>query len=284
MTDHLRAYIPQDRRHALARGVDLPDRAHGAVMFADVTGFTRLAEALSQSLGPRRGAEELTALLNQVYTALIAEVHCFGGSVVGFSGDAITCWFDEAGVGGWGLGDGESALTPNLQPRTPSALCALACALAMRQAMAPFAAVPTLTGSTVTVTVKTAIAAGPVRRFLIGDPHIQVLEVLAGRTLHRLAATAQLAERDDVLVDAETLAQLGAPVAVAAWREDADTGSARRRHHPSAACRPARALADPGPRSAVGRADPDHGCCRRSMRGCATARIRFWPSCARRWR
>src|SRR5262245_31730491 len=101
MIDHLRAYLPQDRRHALARGVDLPDRAYGAVMFADVTGFTPLAEALSQSLGPRRGAEELTALLNQVYTALIAQVHGFGGSVVGFSGDAITCWFDaqEPGIG-----------------------------------------------------------------------------------------------------------------------------------------------------------------------------------------
>jgi len=75
MTDHLRAYIPQDRRHALARGVDLPDRTHGAVMFADVTGFTRLAEALSQSLGPRRGAEELTTLLNQVYTAFDRSIY-----------------------------------------------------------------------------------------------------------------------------------------------------------------------------------------------------------------
>ena len=56
-----------------------------------------------RSLGPRRGAEELTALLNQVYDALIAEVDCFGGSVMGFCGDAITCWFDEAGIGGLGV-------------------------------------------------------------------------------------------------------------------------------------------------------------------------------------
>jgi class 3 adenylate cyclase/predicted ATPase len=228
MIDHLHAYIPEDRRHALARGVDLPDRAHGAVMFADVTGFTPLAEALAQSLGPRRGAEELTALLNQVYTALIAEVHCFGGSVIGFSGDAITCWFDDADHRSAEPHTSLSDLVDQQSPvagRRSSSERAVACALAMRQAMAPFAAVPTLAGTTVSLTVKIAIAAGPVRRFLIGDPQIQVLEVLAGRTLDRLAASAHLAEHDDVLVDAETLTQLNAPVVVAAWREDAHTGS-----------------------------------------------------------
>src|SRR4051812_19603995 len=182
MIEHLRAYMPQDRCHALARGADLPDRAHGAAMFADVTGFTPLAEALAQSLGPRRGAEELTAMLNQVYTALIAEVHRFGGSVVGFSGDAITCWFGEQGLGdgGWGI----EKQSPSSVPQPPSPMRAVASALAMRQAMAPFAAVPTLDSNTATVTVKIAIAAGSVRRFLVGEPQIQVLEVLAGRTIH----------------------------------------------------------------------------------------------------
>src|SRR5689334_20414330 len=95
MSIDLSTYIAQDRRAALACGVEYPRRASGAVMFADVTGFTPLAEALALAYGPRRGAEELTALLNQVYDALIAQVERFGGSVVGFSGDAITCWFDD---------------------------------------------------------------------------------------------------------------------------------------------------------------------------------------------
>jgi len=95
MPNDLSAYIPQDRRSALMRAAALPDRATGAVMFADVTGFTPLAEALVGALGPRRGAEELTALLNQVYSALIAEVERFGGSVICFSGDAMTCWFAD---------------------------------------------------------------------------------------------------------------------------------------------------------------------------------------------
>ena len=88
------AYIPMDRRQAIARGQGLPDRASGAALFADISGFTPLTELLAEELGPRRGAEELTRQLNRVYDALIAEVHRYSGSVISFSGDAITCWFD----------------------------------------------------------------------------------------------------------------------------------------------------------------------------------------------
>jgi len=91
-------YIPTDRRQALARGVSLPDRTTGTALLADISGFTPLAEALARDLGSQRGAEELTRYLNQVYDVLIAEVDCYGGSVIGFSGDAITCWFDGSVV------------------------------------------------------------------------------------------------------------------------------------------------------------------------------------------
>ena len=46
-----------------------------------------------QALGARRGVEELTRQINRVYDALIGEVERSGGSVIGFAGDAITCWF-----------------------------------------------------------------------------------------------------------------------------------------------------------------------------------------------
>jgi adenylate cyclase len=89
------AYIPIDRRLALARGEDLPDRTRGAALFADISGFTPLTERLAKELGPQRGAEELTKQLNVIYSALIAQVDQFRGSVISFSGDAITCWFDD---------------------------------------------------------------------------------------------------------------------------------------------------------------------------------------------
>lgn len=71
--NELLPYIPTDRRHALARGEDLSDRAVGSALFVDISGFTPLAEALALDLGPQRGAEELTKHLNPVYDALIAE-------------------------------------------------------------------------------------------------------------------------------------------------------------------------------------------------------------------
>jgi predicted ATPase/class 3 adenylate cyclase len=213
MLNELSAYIAQDRREALARGGDLPNRTSGAALFADVTGFTPLAEALALAHGPRRGAEELTALLNQVYSALIIQIEQFGGSVIGFSGDAITCWFDD---GGWE--SGAHARFP-----TPASLRALAAALAMKRAMTAFAAIPIPSGATAALMVKIAIAAGPIRRFLIGDPQIQVLEILAGRTLDLLAAAAHVAEHDDVVVDELTLARIKAPLHVAAWRIESET-------------------------------------------------------------
>jgi class 3 adenylate cyclase/tetratricopeptide (TPR) repeat protein len=228
------AYIAQDRRSALQQGAALPDRATGAVVFADVTGFTPLAEALVRALGPRRGAEELTTLLNQVYSSLIAQVEHFGGSVITFSGDAMTCWFDDrfelrvlsselaaSNTQNPGLSQGEGS---KLNIQSSATLRAVTCALAMRQAMGAFAAIPA-PGGPLALRVKVALAGGPVRCFALGVPRVQLLDVLAGRTRDRLASSAQLAERDDVIVDAQTLAEIAPLVAVASWRMDPATGT-----------------------------------------------------------
>src|SRR5437660_5365689 len=92
--DNPEAYIPGDRRRALARGRPIPDRVRGAGLFADISGFTPLTETLARELGPQRGAEELTGHLNRVFHALIAQLDRFGGHVIYFSGDAITVWID----------------------------------------------------------------------------------------------------------------------------------------------------------------------------------------------
>ena len=89
MTENLSAYIPMDRRQALTRGKTLPDHMQGVALFADVSGFTPLTETLALELGPKRGAEELSILLNRVLDAIISPVHRFSGSVTGFAGDAI---------------------------------------------------------------------------------------------------------------------------------------------------------------------------------------------------
>src|SRR5688572_12148070 len=129
--ESLAVYIPVDRWHAMAQGQPLPDRSEGAVLFADISGFSALTDALLRELGSRRGAEEMTRQLILVYTALIAELNHFRGSVIGFAGDSITCWLDKD--------DGRRAL---------------ACALAMQQAMEQFGQVRTPAGATLSITVK----------------------------------------------------------------------------------------------------------------------------------
>src|SRR5262245_36714979 len=94
-TELLNVYLPMDRRQALAHGTSLAERSLGVALLADLVGFTPLTEAIARALGPLRGAEEVATLLNQAYGALIEAVDSFGGSVVCFSGDAITCWFDN---------------------------------------------------------------------------------------------------------------------------------------------------------------------------------------------
>ena len=91
----LQVYLPQDRRRALGNHGTLPDRANGAALFADISGFTALTESLREKLGARQGAEAVNTQLGAVYSALIQEVEKYGGSVIGFAGDAMMCWFDN---------------------------------------------------------------------------------------------------------------------------------------------------------------------------------------------
>ena len=198
----LAAFLPLDRRRALATDTPLPDRTHGVVLFADISGFTPLTAALAAELGPHRGAEELTRQLNHVYTSLIACVHAYHGCVISFSGDAITCWFDESNA------------------QTSAADLGLACGLAMQQVMEQLAAIVTPGGATIQLGLKVALASGPCRRFLVGDPAAQQVEVLAGRTLDRVAAAEKMANQGEIMVTAEYLATVtGAPL-VAEWRQD----------------------------------------------------------------
>ncbi len=156
--DNPQAYIPGDRRRALARGEDLPRLTHGSAVFVDISGFTPLTEALARELGARRGAEELSATLDRIFAALMEPLHAWDGSVVYFSGDAVTAWIDAD--------DGSGAT---------------ACALAMQQVMTRVGVVQTPSGVPIRLGVKVAVAVGEVHRFVVGDPRVQLIDVLAGR-------------------------------------------------------------------------------------------------------
>ncbi len=194
--DNPQAYIPGDRRRALARGEDLPRLTRGAAVFVDISGFTPLTEALARELGGRRGAEELSATLDRIFAALMEPLHAWDGSVVYFSGDAVTAWID---------GDDGSRAT--------------ACGLAMQKVMSRVGVVTTPGGSMIGLGVKVAVAVGEVHRFVVGDPRVQLIDVLAGALMDSLAAAEQQSLPGEVVLDAGALRSLGDRVQLRDTRE-----------------------------------------------------------------
>jgi DNA-binding response OmpR family regulator len=195
--DTLASYVARDRRHALACGEALPGTSTGTALFADISGFTPLTEAFVRELGARRGAEEVTRQVNRVLGSLIDCVHRFRGSVVGFGGDAITCWFD-----------GEHAAR------------AAACAAAMQRAMGAFAAITAPGGLDVSLGLKVALAHGTARRMLVGDPRLQQLDVVGGHVMDELATAERQARRGEVVATRRALAALPRACRLRAWRGD----------------------------------------------------------------
>ncbi len=195
------AYLPPDRLQALAGGRPLTEYCTGSALFADISGFTPLTAALTRELGPQRGAERLTAQLNEIYDALIAVLDAHGGSVLGFSGDAITSWFD-------------AGITPSAAAR------AVACAHALQRAMHSFDSLRTPGGQRFDLAVKVSVASGAARRLVVGDPAHLRMEALAGATVQRMALGENHANRGDVLVDEATLAALPGSPGIREWRGD----------------------------------------------------------------
>ncbi|MGA2009167.1 MAG: tetratricopeptide repeat protein [Solirubrobacteraceae bacterium] len=197
-TDQPSAYVAGDRRRALADGTTLPERVHGSALFADISGFTPLSEALAGELGSHRASEVLSGHLNRVFHAVIDELDRYGGDVICFSGDAITCWLD---------GDDGSR--------------AVAAGIGMQEALRREGAITTPGGVSLALALKVAIAVGPARRFVVGDPDIQLIDVLAGGLVDRIAGIEQLAGRNEVLVHESALAAL---------RDHAELGETRSSH------------------------------------------------------
>ena len=87
-------YIPPGlARELLAEPALRPhvEQFPATVLFADISGFTPLTEALAQR--GAEGPEEMTHLLNAYFSRLIAAIEAEGGEVVKFSGDALTALF-----------------------------------------------------------------------------------------------------------------------------------------------------------------------------------------------
>lgn len=196
------AYIPMDWRHVFASNRSLAETQTGATLFADISGFTPLTEAFALELGPKRGGEELTIHLNRVYDGLIGVLHRYGGSVVSFSGDAITCWLNE-----------------DLDGRR-----AVRCALEMQSIMLTLKDIVTPAGRPIELGLKVAVAIGEVKRFIVGLPEYTLMDAMAGKTVEQMASGENVAERGDVVVDQVTFAALEPYLEVETWRQEKKSG------------------------------------------------------------
>ena len=70
----------------------------GAMVFADISGFTALSERLAAH--GRIGAEELVETLSSVFTVMLDAAALRGGQLIKFGGDALVILFDQRDTGG----------------------------------------------------------------------------------------------------------------------------------------------------------------------------------------
>ncbi len=214
LAEELQIYIPMDRRQALYARTTLLTETDGVVLFADISDFTPMTAMLSKEFGRPRGAEEITRLINQIFAALIEEVHAFGGSVISFGGDAITCWFDDQEIG-----------DPPARPLFHDArLRAMVCGLYMQTALLQFEYSTGKIAMDVKPSIKVAIVSGTARRFLVGNPEIQYLEALVGQPLSKLERAEHLVRRGEVLADRASFERHSERFTVSETRTDPETG------------------------------------------------------------
>lgn len=183
----LASYLAVDRRLALSEGRELDAWTSGTVLLSDISGFTAEVIARSEQLGSGRGAEELLSDLNDFYDRCVHTIHRFGGSVVGFAGDGITSWFDDR--------DGSVDATG----------AAIAAGIELQRLAAEDESFGGL---------KIAVASGSVHRLTVGDPDLQLVDVLWGAPVVEACVVERDAGPGELLAGPSTGAELASRVDV----------------------------------------------------------------------
>jgi class 3 adenylate cyclase/tetratricopeptide (TPR) repeat protein len=182
------AYVPPTLTRTILKNPSLStepvaERFPAAVLFADVSGFTPLTESLAQK-GPE-GPEELTRLLNDYFSRMIAIIEAEGGEVVKFSGDAVTVLFPACD-----------------NPLSYATRRAQQAAKAMQAAMYEFATLQTSAGP-IALGMKIGIGAGEIVTMQVGGIAHRWEYVLAGDPIRQVAQAEGQAERGDIVLSPE---------------------------------------------------------------------------------
>ncbi|MFL6046631.1 MAG: AAA family ATPase, partial [Propionibacteriaceae bacterium] len=156
----------------------------GSLLLFDITGFTPLTERLARR--GREGAEELSNLLDAVFSQLLMDAETEGGDLLKWGGDALLLLFDG-----------------------PEHGCRAArAALRMQRALAQIGRATTSIGR-VKLRASAGVASGPVHLVLAGNPLLHRELVLLGPTATAVAMLEKAAGMGEVLVGPTTAEDLG---------------------------------------------------------------------------
>ncbi|HNT75753.1 MAG TPA: adenylate/guanylate cyclase domain-containing protein [Anaerolineae bacterium] len=157
----------------------------GALLFSDISGFTAMSERLSM-LG-KEGAEQLVALVNRYFGAMLDVLGAHGGDLFKFGGDALLAYFPDA-------------------PEVPGSVNALHAAWAMQQAMTAFHQVQTSLG-VFPLQMKIGLHAGTFFAARVGDADEREF-IITGDTVNATARAESAAVAGQILLSDAVQAQI----------------------------------------------------------------------------
>lgn len=175
---------------------DTPELAHrevdGTLLFADISGFTRLTERLSR-MGDI-GAEEMSDALDATFGQLLTAAEADGADLLKWGGDAVLLLFDGA----------------------DHALRACRAAYRMRERLRDVGRLETSAGKA-RLRMSQGVHSGPVHLFLVGDPAVHREMLVCGPGVSEVLEMEALASAGEIAVGRSTGALvdpwlLGAPV------------------------------------------------------------------------
>jgi class 3 adenylate cyclase/tetratricopeptide (TPR) repeat protein len=167
-------------------GLPHADRMVGALILADISGFTAITERLAER-GPG-GAEELRGLLDGAFQPLLELIAGNGGDVLKFAGDALlACWPSPGGeLDGRGLAAATAA--------------AAGCAQAMQAALQGYAAAARLP-----LALRIGVGAGEVVVLDVGGVRDRRELLVAGAAVPQTTGAAERAVPGQVMLSAAAM-------------------------------------------------------------------------------
>src|SRR5271165_3164797 len=186
----LDCYLP---RPAVEWDLDSPGRLwrelDASLCFVDISGFTALSERLARR--GRVGTEQLTEVLNHVFSRMLAIAAEQGGSLLKFGGDALLLLF----------------------PGADHQLSAVRSAVAMRAALRD-AQKDELAAGRISLRMSVGVHSGTVNLFMVGTSHRELL--ICGPAASTTVKMEQTAEAGEIVVsrataDAMQPSHVGAP-------------------------------------------------------------------------